>query len=95
MGKKYDLQVGDDSKSEVSGGAGTTHVGGLDSAAQNGLGDSVGNLVSVVIETEVTEHHNRREDHGRGVGSVASLDILSDVTAALLSSIRLSIGSHG
>lgn len=85
--KKDDLQVGDNSKSEVSGGAGTAHVGGLDSSAQDGLGDSVGNLVGVVIETEVTEHHNRREDHGRGVGSVASLNILSDVTAALLSSI--------
>ena len=78
-----DLQVGDDSKGKVGGGAGTAHVRGLDGAAQDGLGDGVGNLVGMVIETEVTEHHDRREDHGRGVGSVASLDVLSDVTATL------------
>jgi len=80
---EYDLQVRDDGKGKVGGGAGTAHVGGLDSAAQDGLGDSVGNLVGVVIETEVTEHHNGGEDHCAGVGRVASLNVLTDVTATL------------
>jgi len=53
-----DLQVGDDGEGKVGGSAGAAHVRGLDSTAQNGLGDGIGNLVSVVVETKVTEHHN-------------------------------------
>jgi len=82
--ERHYLQVGDDGKGEVSGGAGTTHVRGLDSAVQDGLGDGVGNLVGVIIETKVTEHHDGGKDHGGGVGRVASLNVLSDVTAALI-----------
>ena len=33
---------------------------------------------------EMSEHHGRGEDHGRGIGAVRAHDILGDVPAARL-----------
>jgi len=43
--------------------------------------DSLGDAVGVVIQTEVTEQHGSRQDHGAGVGLVLALDVKTDVAA--------------
>lgn len=52
------LQVRDDSKCKVRCSAGATHVWGLGVAIQDGLGQSIGNLVCMFLKTKVTEHHD-------------------------------------
>ena len=47
----------------------------------NDIVNRLGDALSVVIETKVTEHHGGGEDHGGGVGLVLALDIETDVSA--------------
>ena len=51
----------------------SAHIGCANFAVSQDLVDSLGDLVGVVVETEVAEHHSRGKDHGSWVGNVLSL----------------------
>jgi hypothetical protein len=52
------LQLGNNSSSELSGGALATNVLGLGSASLDGLIDGIGNTVSILIKVKMSQHHN-------------------------------------
>lgn len=49
-----------------------------DLAVADDIVNSVGDLVGVVVEAEVTEHHGGGKDHGGRVGNVLALVIRSE-----------------
>lgn len=55
-----------------------TYVAGLD-----GVVDGLGDLVCVLVQSQVTEHHDGAEEHGSGVSGVGATNISTDVTATL------------
>lgn len=58
------LQVVDDSKGKVGGGALATKVGCSCRTGLDGLDHSIRNHAGLLIQSQVTEHHDCRQDHG-------------------------------
>ena len=58
------------------------HVGRADLLVVDDLVHAARNRVGVVVKPEVAQHHGRRENHGRRVGDILSLDVLGDVSAS-------------
>lgn len=56
----------------------STYVSSFDNS-ENRIGDAV----SVFVKSQMTEHHDRTEDHGCRVCNVAASNIRSDVAASL------------
>lgn len=76
------LQIVEHSLRKLLGRRAAAHVWRADLAVSDHAVHASGNLVCVVVETEVTEHHRGTEDHGRWVGLVRAHNVHSGVTAA-------------
>jgi len=83
MEATINLQVRNDIKDKVRRGVRAAHVSSLDCAVQDGFGNSIGDLVSMVLKAKVTEHHDGGEDHGQRVGCVLSLNVPANMATAL------------
>jgi hypothetical protein len=63
----------------------TTNINGLGSVGTNGFIDSRRDSVGMFIQVQVSQHHDRRQEHSSRVGRVLVLDIKSDMATSLLS----------
>lgn len=75
------LELVEDGTGELVGGGLAAHIGSADLAlGDNGVG-GLGDAVSMLIETKVSQQHATGQKHSSGVGLVLALDVKTDVTA--------------
>lgn len=75
------LELVEDGTGELVGGGLAAHVGSADLAIGNDGVGGLGDAVSMLIETKVSQQHAAGQKHGSGVGLVLALDVKTDVTA--------------
>lgn len=79
---KLHLQVVDNRTCEASCVRVSLHIRRSNLAIIDDLVDRACDGVGMMIETQMAQHHSRRENHGSRIGDILALDILSDVSAS-------------
>jgi len=72
--------LSNDGVGEFGGGGSAHQVGCAQRRGQIHLMNSLLDLISILAQVQVPEHHASRERQGSGVGSVLSSDIVTNVT---------------
>jgi len=80
---KANLQLADDGVGELGVGGATAEITSQDLAVSNDLEGGLLDLVSELVQAHMTEHENRGEEEGSGVGLVLASDIGSGTVDSL------------
>jgi hypothetical protein len=83
------LELVEDGTGELVGGGLAAHVGSADLALGNNSVGGLGDAVSMLIETKVSQQHAAGQKHSSGVSLVLALDVKTDVTATRLENSNL------
>ncbi|EEQ41305.1 conserved hypothetical protein [Clavispora lusitaniae ATCC 42720] len=78
------VQLSQDSISELGGGSSTTNVLGSGGTFSNDIVSGLGDLVGVLVQAQVSQHHGGRQNHSGWVGGVLALDVQTNVSATWL-----------